>query len=170
MENLLAKFTTVPVVHLTGNDTNLASPETATAKAFCEAAPCIQVGFFFDQDVWLGTSKKLNYTSVLALIDTGSPHVYVDKSLVQQYDCPPARGGQKMTYNNRPAEPAREGQLFIIEQSRVINLWVGVRDLVAEGHQHKIVLGRRFLQFCNLTWDGANQKVALEVGDHTPSF
>jgi len=60
--------------------------------------------------------------------------------------------------------------LFVIEQSRVIDMYVVGRNFVAEGKRFKIVLGRRFLQFCNFVWDGPTQTVKLTIGTNASAF
>ena len=162
--------TKIKVDHFTSSKQYLTDPSSADARTFCLARPCIEIGFLYDPDLWHQTSNKVNYSSCLGLIDTGADYVYVDKSLVEKYDCPPARGGQNIVINGLASEPAREGQLFLIDQKRTLNLWVLPRDFKAEGKPYEIVLGRRFLQFCKLTWDGPSQKVSLEIGENASAY
>jgi hypothetical protein len=151
----------IPIFHIALDGKRLLAPDTTPSKDFCKADPCIEIGFFYDVHVFAGERVKYNFTKCIALIDTGADNVYVDSSLIDKYKCPIAPGGDSMTVNAEPGHTAHHGSLTLLQDLSIVNLWVQRRDFVRERRRFLVVLGRRFLQFCSLNWDGPKQIVSL---------
>ncbi|MBZ9807145.1 MULTISPECIES: hypothetical protein [unclassified Mesorhizobium] len=158
------------VRHLVNVDTAVRNGKTTPAFEFIYSHPCVLVGFFFDSRVSNGETKNVDLDRVWALIDTGADGVYVDQSLIEKYSCPIAQGGEAMTVNNEAGSKAHRGSIFIIETGRALDMWVIGRDLRGLGYPYHIILGRRFLQFCDLRWDGPNQMVHFAVGENPSAY
>lgn len=150
----------IPVFHLNAQGDRLA-PSEVSAQDFCRSHPCVEIGFLYDPDLWHGTSRGVKAKKIIALLDTGADVVFVDQSLVEHFDCPPARGGQNMSINGEKSQPAREGQLFIIEANHCLNLWVAPKDFSSTNVPYRMILGRRFLQMCDFSWHGPKREARL---------
>ncbi|MEO9338677.1 retropepsin-like aspartic protease [Mesorhizobium sp. SB112] len=159
----------LPVIHLESATTAI-DAEKALPFEFVRSHPCVSIGFFFDEKVYSGQPNAINFDTCWALIDTGADHIYVDKRLIEKYRCPVAVGGEKMNVNNQQGAKAYQGSVFVKEEGRIINMWVIADDFVAKAMPFSVVLGRRFLQFCELTWQGPQQKVSLSIGEHSTAY
>jgi len=162
-------MTAIAVQHLT-SATEAIDPSKAPAKPFVFSHPCIRIGFLWDPDFSSGTMKQVNYWPCWALLDTGADGVYVDQELIARYNCPIAKGGDRLLINNRDNSTAHRGTLFVIEETRGIDMWVAARDFKRENKPFSIILGRRFLQFCTMIWNGPEQLVTLNIGEHPGAF
>lgn len=160
----------IPISYLTSATHALIDPQNASASNFVKADPCIRVGFFFDVDVSEGRTNQINCTPAWALLDTGADDVYVDRTLIEKHAPPIAAGGHAVTVNNAAGSKAYRGSIFIIEETRVIDMYVVERDFVAEARNFKIVLGRRFLQFCRFESDGPTQRATIKIGQNRSAF
>lgn len=163
-------MTNIPVLHYVDRQHSIREPGSAPANMFVGAEPCIEVGFFFDQRFLDRETNKISHDRAVALIDTGADGIFVSPHLIKKYNCPVAEGGHDMSINGVPGAKAHRGSLVILENLRVIDLYVIAKDFRAEGKPFDIVLGRRFLQFCKLTWDGPLQTVAVTIGDNARAF
>ncbi|MBU4529171.1 MAG: hypothetical protein KUA43_18010 [Hoeflea sp.] len=159
-------MTTLEVHHLVDSQNRLSDPTLAPAKSFVWSSPCIRIGFFFDLEVSNKEKVEITYDTAWALLDTGADGIYVDHALIQKFNCPIAQGGENMTVNALETSRAYRGSLFVIEQARVLDMWVMARDFRREKRPFDIVLGRRFLQFCDLRWNGPSQSVILTIGQN----
>jgi hypothetical protein len=109
------------------------------ATADYRGAPCVSVGFCNhpteDQEYW-------PYDECVALVDTGSDEIYVDRALVEKFKCPLSNGDGWNGYR---------GCLVIKEIGEAFPAVVFATDL---GQPFHIILGRRFLNRCDLNWSG----------------
>jgi hypothetical protein len=154
------------ILHMTNGTKFLPNPRSAKAEDFVKSSPCVEVGFFFDINVSEGRTRSINYTKAIALIDTGADGIYVDHSLIAKYNCPIAIGGEAMTVNGAADSKAHRGSIFLIDQKHTIDAYVIGRDFKATNSVFDVVLGRRFLQFFKMEWDGSIQSVKLTWKGH----
>ncbi len=163
-------MTNINIRHIINHKSAISDTVKCPPEAFVRSHPCIQIGFFFDIDVSEGRTNKINYDTIWALIDTGADNVYVSPKLIAKYNCPIAKGGENMIVNNEKGSRAHRGSLFILEQGKVIDLWVMAREFRDLDHPFDAVLGRRFLQFCDLKWSGPDRKVSLTMRENTNAY
>lgn len=143
--------------------------DKAPAEDFVMSEPMIRIGFHYTE----GEQKSgmaIKYTTCMALIDTGADGVYVDPSLIAHYNCPVAEGNSSLTINGEKSSTAYKASLFIIEESHSMQMWVGALPFKPEAVRFRIVLGRRFLQFCELNWHGPSKTVRLKMLENPNAY
>ncbi|MGC9954301.1 MAG: hypothetical protein ABSD21_08485 [Rhizomicrobium sp.] len=160
----------IPVFHITLAGELLSSPLTADPLDFIKAEPCINIGFFYDSDAFNGVKKRYHFDRCWALLDTGADTIFVDYSLIQKYECPIADGGQNMTINAQPGHTAHKGCFMLLQNNSVISLWVQGSNLLTDKRPIAIILGRRFLQFCTLLYDGHHQAISLKYSPRANAY
>lgn len=163
-------MTNINIRHIIDHSTAISDTTKCPPEVFVRSHPCIEIGFFFDIDVSEGRTNQINYDTIFALIDTGADNVYVSPKLIEKYNCPVAVGGESMTVNNEKGSKAHRGSLFIKEQGKVIDLWVMAREFRDLDHPFDAVLGRRFLQFCDLNWNGPERNVTLSLRENLNAY
>lgn len=86
------------------------------------------------------------YDECVALVDTGSDEIYVDRALVEKFGCPSTGNEASSNGNN-----GHRGCFVIKETREAFPAVVFAADL---GQPYRIILGRRFLNRCDLNWSG----------------
>lgn len=154
----------IPVRHMTGNASPLADPQNARAAEFVLSYPCIDVDFY-----WSKAQPVAEASRALALIDTGADHIYVRPELIEKHGCPSVPG-MISNINGGAARGYHRASLRIVGTDRVVTVDVISHDAAGNAWSYDIVLGRRFLQFCRLGWDGHAQTVTLDFGLREGAF
>lgn len=156
------------VLHVT-REMQALDPIRAPAQALVMSEPMIKIGFHH-REPGFNAETMVQYSECLALIDTGADGVYVDPSLIKEHGCPVAEGNSDLTINGEKSGIAYKASLFIIEQSRSIEMWVGSSPFDHKVMRFQIILGRRFLQFCDLRWNGPDRIVSLQMLDNPSAY
>jgi hypothetical protein len=127
-------------------------------------APMLSVRIGFDSSY--NSSKPVGYPSLprdnlLALVDTGSRESCIDSELARRLGLPFIRHRQMVGAHGPKDVNVYRAHMFVPDLNQVVDGEFCAVDLAAGGVPHRALIGRTFLQFYAMTYDGRTGAVTI---------
>jgi hypothetical protein len=127
----------------------------SAADQLVEIGPTLEVDIGFDPAFRLGDARPaLGGRSLKALIDTGAVDNFIDDDLAQALNLPIV---------DRRVVSGSSGQIYSKQLHLTLQDPMGCLKLSAGGQIHSALLGRSFLQYCDLEYHGKTGRVFLTL-------
>lgn len=125
--------------------------------------PTLQVRIGFDPKYRLGASHKIELPPTLhpALVDTGATECCIDTALAVSLGLPVIERGEVAGVSGRMEVDHHLAQIYVPELDFAVGGRFAGVELVAGGLPYRALVGRTFLRYHHLTYDGPSGGVTI---------